>query len=688
MTWRRSSQTLCKVAFAATALTMGLSLTDNPASAQNRARVAVEPPVAALKQRLPSRADQPRAFSMRTVAPNQAAERGIGAEVFYDLAIKYTDAKMFNPATGATDSVRLRSYSGDVTSPTTPFVAPTVEIWPGETFRLTLRNQLPANDASCPGTGDINVPHCFNRTNMHAHGLWISPVGNSDNVLISINPGVDFQYEYNIPRDHPAGTFWYHSHLHGATALQVSSGMAGALIIRGDRMPAKQDDGSILPGDVDTLLKTPAGEAFRERVLIFQQIAYACRDAAGAIKKNPDGTWLCERGDVGTVENYDQLTPGSWAASGRYTSINGEVIPTFEGAVAGTVERWRLILGGVRESLKLRFRKADPRTVELAARAATPQAKAALVDQNCTGAPLKALGLATDGLTRPSLNPRTDTVMQPGYREDLLVSFPEPGIYCVINGDLDQTQTVNNEGVGREVLGFVQVSAGQQPAAATPPETVIGNALIAAAQALMPEDVRAQVVADLQNGLKLTTFVKHPNIEAAEVKGQQTLGFRIVNTNVGGTPASNHFEIGELGLDAQNKLTLRNSAPYNPARIDRTLTLGSVDEWTLTSFRFGHPFHIHVNPFQIVEVKDAAGNDVSGPGDANTNQYANIKGTWKDTIFVQEGFTIKFRTRYERYIGDYVLHCHILDHEDQGMMQNVRVAIPDGQGGAAAAGHH
>ncbi len=50
-------------------------------------------------------------------------------------------------------------------------------------------------------------------------------------------------------------------------------------------------------------------------------------------------------------------------------------------------------------------------------------------------------------------------------------------------------------------------------------------------------------------------------------------------------------------------------------------------------------------------------------------------------------YTIVVRTRYERYIGDFVLHCHILDHEDQGMMQNIRIALPDGQGGTAH-GHH
>jgi len=41
-------------------------------------------------------------------------------------------------------------------------------------------------------------------------------------------------------------------------------------------------------------------------------------------------------------------------------------------------------------------------------------------------------------------------------------------------------------------------------------------------------------------------------------------------------------------------------------------------------------------------------------------------------------YTIKVRTRYQRYIGAFVLHCHILDHEDQGMMQNVAVVLPNG----------
>jgi len=129
---------------------------------------------------------------------------------------------------------------------------------------------------------------------------------------------------------------------------------------------------------------------------------------------------------------------------------------------------------------------------------------------------------------------------------------------------------------------------------------------------------------------------------------------------------------------------------YDPNRIDRTLVLGGVDEWTMTSGTnpaAGHPFHIHVNPFQVVEILDPQGVDVSETGEADDPQYAGLKGVWKDTLFVKPAYQVVVRTRYQRYIGEFVLHCHILDHEDQGMMQNVSIVLPGTDGLASAGGH-
>ena len=60
---------------------------------------------------------------------------------------------------------------------------------------------------------------------------------------------------------------------------------------------------------------------------------------------------------------------------------------------------------------------------------------------------------------------------------------------------------------------------------------------------------------------------------------------------------------------------------------------------------------------------------------------------WRDTLIIEKRKPERILTRYEDFKGKFVLHCHILDHEDQGMMQNVRIAVPDGNGGVASSHH-
>ncbi len=606
---------------------------------------------------------------------------GSGAhERVLDLNVVYTDSQLFNPATGGYDKVHLRSYNGTDVSPDAPYVSPTIEIHPGETIRINLDNQLPADPTCAAGEHAADDPHCFNGTNLHTHGLWVNPAGNGDNVLLSINPGVQFQYEYNVPGDHPSGTFWYHTHRHGSTALQVSSGMAGALIIRGERVPT-----TLLHGDIDTLIKDVP-----ERILVMQQIQYACLDASGKPKTNPDGTYYCGPDDVGVIENYNVFGPRDWGNSGRYTSLNGEVLPTFE-ARQGQVERWRMIHAGVRDTISLQFARLRPDAGILATLG--PDQARKFISRSCTADYLTYNLIAADGLTLDAAQQKDLTVFQPGYRFDALVVFPEPGTYCVIDAASPNAGSINAEGqaVGPRLMGYVTVAPGE---AVGPDVTAyLTRQLVGYAEANMPADVKAGVIADLNAGLRLTQFTPHPTIEASEVTGTQELTFYIDVGNSDGT----QFEVA-------NTLNTADARPYDPDRIDRELTLGGVDEWTMQSHFVSHPFHIHVNPFQIVEILDPSGKDVSAPGAIDSAdgtvdpQYAGLKGVWKDTLWIKSLvntpgppppntiYTIRVRTRYERYIGEFVLHCHILDHEDQGMMQNVAVVLPDGSvAGSAAA---
>ena len=71
-------------------------------------------------------------------------------------------------------------------------------------------------------------------TNLHFHGLHVPPTGTADNSFLEVGPGESITYELPIPADHPSGMFWYHPHRHGTTAHQVSSGLAGVMLIRGE----------------------------------------------------------------------------------------------------------------------------------------------------------------------------------------------------------------------------------------------------------------------------------------------------------------------------------------------------------------------------------------------------------------------------------------------------------------------
>ncbi|MEZ4564250.1 MAG: ScyD/ScyE family protein [Thermomicrobiales bacterium] len=101
------------------------------------------------------------------------------------------------------------SYEGSIPGPT-------LRVQPGDRLKLRLINNLGGRD-----------------TNLHTHGMHVSPSGNSDNIFIHVPPGDVFDYEYAIPANHPAGLYWYHPHVHGNSNDQVSGGLAGAIIVEG-----------------------------------------------------------------------------------------------------------------------------------------------------------------------------------------------------------------------------------------------------------------------------------------------------------------------------------------------------------------------------------------------------------------------------------------------------------------------
>jgi FtsP/CotA-like multicopper oxidase with cupredoxin domain len=111
-------------------------------------------------------------------------------------------------------SVRGTVYNG-------AFVGPTLRLAPGESLHLALKNTLQQH------------------TNVHYHGMHVSPEGNSDNIFLMIEPGSTYDYVVDVPADHDVGTFWYHSHMHMDAESQVFGGLSGVLIVDGleNRLP-------------------------------------------------------------------------------------------------------------------------------------------------------------------------------------------------------------------------------------------------------------------------------------------------------------------------------------------------------------------------------------------------------------------------------------------------------------------
>ncbi|WP_240619308.1 multicopper oxidase domain-containing protein [Blastococcus sp. TF02-8] len=93
--------------------------------------------------------------------------------------------------------------------------------------------------------------------------------------------------------------------------------------------------------------------------------------------------------------------------------------------------------------------------------------------------------------------------------------------------------------------------------------------------------------------------------------------------------------------------------PFDPDRVDQAVSLGAVEEWTIANTSpMDHPMHLHVWPMQIVAEGGRQLDDVR----------------WQDVVNIPAGGEVTVRVAFDDFGGRTVYHCHILDHEDNGMM--------------------
>jgi FtsP/CotA-like multicopper oxidase with cupredoxin domain len=490
------------------------------------------------------------------------------------LVTQFTDPKTTSIA-GC--PLTLRTYNGQL-------VGPTLRVKPGDVMNIKLDNRMPKETPNeieqqylqeASNAYLSTRPHSFNTTNLHTHGLHVSPAGNSDNVLITVPPQTQFPYEIKLPKSHPPGSFWYHAHAHGSTSIQVGSGMAGALVI--------EDDEAKIPA---ALREANKGE----KVLVFQTILYDTRgrlDNITALFPSPTNPADCS-------QPANQIT---WSCSKRRITINGQIVPIIK-MRPGEVQRWRLIDTAYRESIQVQLE----------------------------GHSLHEIAL--DGLYLGKVDtwPVGSAIdLQPGYRSDVLVQASlKPGKYRLI----DQA-----------------TKAAKSLRAVDEPENLLAEIVI--------ED--APMNMKLPTSAEMAALAPFPGVDLSK----KATGLQQAVFTIGGLPNDNraYFQI--------------NYQAFNPSQ-SRQLTLNNVDQWTLSAVGAPHVFHIHVNPFQF----------------ARTGPDGKPETVWKDTVLLSPSTAqtpLNMYTQYVDYIGQFVIHCHILDHEDLGMMEVVEVVT---EPGSVAHGKH
>ncbi|MEO7998697.1 MAG: multicopper oxidase domain-containing protein, partial [Gemmatimonadaceae bacterium] len=113
----------------------------------------------------------------------------------------------------------------------------------------------------------------------------------------------------------------------------------------------------------------------------------------------------------------------------------------------------------------------------------------------------------------------------------------------------------------------------------------------------------------------------------------------------------------------------------NNADEDETVRAGSTQIWEVTNAggmmgqQMAHPFHVHGTQFRVLSRQTAA----AEPTPRNSIREGLVDAGWRDTVLVLPRETLRLQVRFTSYTGLFLYHCHILEHEDMGMMRNFRV---------------
>lgn len=433
------------------------------------------------------------------------------------------------------------------------------------------------------------------------------------------------------------GTHWYHAHKHGSTSINLLNGLAGALIIEGDY---DRDLAKIYP-DLEK----------REKVLVVQTFE-------------------------GTV---DLLLTAKFPGGAKATTTNGSAITLRNGNSPqaaptivmrpGEIQLWRIVNAQVQNNI-------GPNAVFVAQDGQLPLPEWRQIAQD--GVQFNRYNYNTQPLTSPDpANPGNGTqfTLVAGGRIDFLIRAPKV--------DAGQTRVFELQGVVNLVV------CGDPVDDAFPDGGDNGDYPVF--PPFLADIGECRIKRTLSFDWEQYRWKPGPTDTTTHCLAADDAG------NCTKPPDKFPFDAdtgGPAGVIAVNKdrapFFMIDHEQFTESKFYQTMVLGDTEEWKIiNTTNVPHPFHIHVNPFQVVEVYDPNPNGIKFVSERN--------GVWQDVVNVpsalkypkdspangnvvldenglaKEPGYIRIRSRYADFTGSFVLHCHILAHEDRGMMQLVRV---------------
>jgi FtsP/CotA-like multicopper oxidase with cupredoxin domain len=386
-------------------------------------------------------------------------------------------------------------------------------------------------------------------TNLHFHGLHISPNAPQDDVLgMMAMPGETLTYNVQIPKDHPPGLYWYHTHPHGESHRQVLDGMSGAIVVEG----------------IDRYV--PELRGLREQIMVVRGREIAHDTEAEELKRR--------------VEVSSQTCGGATEQPDRIFAVNGKVRPQIE-ISPGERQFWRILNASADRYLDLELKEQVFKVV------------------------------AMDGIPIAYHDPNRPTRVA-----DHVLLPPAGRVEAIVIGPAEGT------------LGFLSTRCVD-----TGPEGDPNPAMVLA---------DAVPGSGVSSGPRIALAKQPAAYKIIDLTSEEGAAPRFVVT----------FTEDKNGFYINGEKFAADAAPMARVKI------GSYQHWRIVNATNElHPMHIHQTHFLAYA----------------ENGRALPDPVWLDTVNVPQGGSVDVIMDFTDPVikGMSVFHCHLLNHEDKGMMSKI-----------------